>query len=339
MILRVVEHGVLQSGSEVQSVKKRSAITYAAVYATAGALWILVTDTLANQLSETSHWFSLETAQTAKGLAYVAFSAVLVYLLVKRAQTCSQGAARKLERQVSARTREFELSNRDLRAFSYSISHDLRAPLRAINGFAAIVRQRYGQSLDPEASHYLENISAAGERMDYLIEDLLRYAQLGSASIHLRPVQLHHVLQTVAEELRGQLDEIGATLVLPQEKVTVQADPSLLWQILSNLTQNAIRYRSNERALEIRFEIRRNRDSVQLSIADNGIGISAENQERAFAIFQRLQHDSHSGTGVGLSIARRAAEMLDGTLTLQSQPGEGATFILTLPMEGSSHGR
>ena len=234
------------------------------------------------------------------------------------------------QRELTDRNRELETRNRDLAAFSYSISHDLRAPVRAVAGFSEIISARYGESLPEEARHYLANIATAGQRMNRLIDDLLRYVRLGSATLELDDLPLGPIVGEIATEFEPELGHLSGTLRVSIGDIRVRAERSLLEQILSNLVQNAIRYRSSEGALEVSIRASRIDGRVELAVTDNGIGIAPEHHERIFSLFQRLQTDDYEGTGIGLALARRAAELLGGSLTVRSSPGQGSTFVLTL---------
>jgi PAS domain S-box-containing protein len=225
---------------------------------------------------------------------------------------------------------ELQIRNRDLAAFSYSISHDLRAPVRAVTGFAEIMSSRHGPGLPEEARHYLDNILSAGRRMDRLINDLLRYAHLGTANLELQELQIDHVIAEISDEFVPTLKKLAGSLSWEAGEVRVMAERSLLEQILSNLIRNAIHYRSPDRPPEISVMARKVDGLIEITVADNGIGIAPEHHERIFALFQRLQNDDHDGTGIGLALAKRAAQLLGGSLTVRSTPGTGSTFLVTL---------
>ncbi|MDF1566552.1 MAG: ATP-binding protein [Spirochaetaceae bacterium] len=235
-----------------------------------------------------------------------------------------------LNRELTERNRELETRNSDLASFSYSISHDLRAPVRAITGFSEIIARRHGTTLPDEARHYLNNITAAGNRMNRLIDDLLRYARLGSTSLEIVPLALEPLLEGLSSEFTPTLEPLSGSLHCAAGHLHVRAEHSLLEQILSNLLENAIRYRSPTRPPVISIEAAHTDGGVEIAVADNGIGIPPEHHERIFSLFQRLQNDDEEGTGIGLALARRAAELLGGSLSLTSIPDVGTTFILTL---------
>ncbi|MBI4493831.1 MAG: response regulator [Chloroflexi bacterium] len=238
----------------------------------------------------------------------------------------------RLNESLRQRTRELEAANRDLESFSYSVSHDLRAPLRAIAGFADIISRRYRDALSEEARHYFDNIVEASERMGQLIEDLLAYARLGRQALRRRRVSLYELIAQIAADLAPRLAETGGQVSLSPNLPTVHGDPTLLGEIFTNLIGNALTYSRPGVPPQVSVTCEVGLDWVTVQVRDNGIGIPPEHQERIFEVFQRLQSESsHPGTGIGLAIARKSAAMMDGRVWVQSVVGEGSTFSVTLP--------
>jgi PAS domain S-box-containing protein len=238
----------------------------------------------------------------------------------------------ELEQRVRERTTQLENANRELELFSYSVSHDLRAPLRAIQGFAEIIVRRHRSSLNEEGRHYFDNIVTASQQMDQLIIDLLAYARLGRQRIpHLQPIALRHLLADVITNLAPQIEETGARIRMPQSLPDVDGDRTLLKQIFTNLLQNALTYHQPDVSpiIDVSFSIEA--DHTIVRIADNGIGIPVEFHEKIFNIFQRLHsHDQYPGTGIGLAIVRKAVEMLNGAVWVESAPEGGSVFCVRL---------
>jgi hypothetical protein len=233
--------------------------------------------------------------------------------------------------ELETANRELEVANRELEAFSGSVSHDLRAPLRTIDGLLRVVQEDFGAAVPPEACRHIEAVSAQASRMSELIEDLLRLSRLRREPLRKQPVDMRVLVQKVAGELRAaetarQLDiRIG-------ELPPVEADPSLLRQVWVNLVANALKFtRRREHALiEIAGEARAG-DRLY-SIRDNGAGFDPRRAERLFGIFQRLHAaKDFEGTGVGLSIARRIIERHGGSIWAEAEPDRGAAFHFTLP--------
>ncbi|MBW4052971.1 MAG: response regulator [Proteobacteria bacterium] len=242
-----------------------------------------------------------------------------------------------LER-LSQRTVELETANRDLRvanreleAFSDSVSHDLRAPLRMIDGLLGVVQEDFGADVSPDARQHIEAVAAQATRMGALIEDLLRLSRVGREPLQKRSVDMRTLVQEVVGELHAA--EAARSLeITVGELPAVQADPSLLRQVWVNLVANALKF--TRRRADARIEIggaTRAGDKLY-SIRDNGAGFDSRRAERLFGIFQRLHSATEfEGTGVGLSIARRIIERHGGSIWAQSEPDRGAEFHFTLP--------
>jgi len=236
-----------------------------------------------------------------------------------------------LEHRVADRTAQLESANQQLEGFSYSVSHDLRAPLRAISGFSQILARRHRGSLDEEGRRYMDNIVLASERMGELIEDLLEYSRLGRKAVTLRPVDLSLVLTRVTGDLAARIAEIGATMTVPPDLPPVSGDPTLLQQIFSNLIGNAVIYHSLDAAPRVDVSCRSDGRYLIVSVADNGIGIAAEYLEKIFNVFQRLHsEEEYPGTGIGLAIVKKSVAMLGGEVWVESKLGVGSTFFVRL---------
>ena len=233
---------------------------------------------------------------------------------------------------VEARTADVQARNRELEAFSYSVSHDLRAPLRAIRGFAQILEERYREPMAPRAQHFLDNIVEASGHMEQLIEDLLQYSRLGRQRIRREAVDLSEVLEQVEQSLASRLHEHGIALRAPDEQVLVRGTPTLLSQIFTNLLDNALTYKRPDVPLRLDLTYEVGADRLVVTVEDNGIGIAPEFHDKVFDMFQRLHPDhEYPGTGVGLAIVRKAAELLRGRVWVESEPEQGSRFFVELP--------
>lgn len=236
-----------------------------------------------------------------------------------------------LEQRVESRTAELCEKNEELSAFAYSVSHDLRAPLRAIAGFSEIIVDRYRNDLDEKGRHYFDNIVDASKQMEQLIDDLLAYSRLGRQSVPLRPVRLSDVLRRVSEQFDGGLSKNSSVLSVADDLPTVLGDVSLLTQIFGNLIDNGLKY--HRPGADPRVDVRWTGDGgkVVVTVADNGIGIAVEYHEKIFQVFQRLHSAAEfSGTGIGLAITKKAVRLLGGDISVESTPGEGSTFSVRL---------
>ncbi|MDY6934554.1 MAG: PAS domain S-box protein [Spirochaetota bacterium] len=239
-----------------------------------------------------------------------------------------------LEDLVKERTIKLELANRELESFSYSVSHDLRSPLRAISGFAEIISHRYWNDLNEEIRHYFTNIIQASFQMDRLITDLLRYSRLGRRSIAFRPVPLNGVFALVMGSLSDRLTDMGATISIPDDLPVVIGDKTLLIQVFSNLIDNALTYHAPDVIPNIIVDWRNNAKSIIVSVIDNGIGVPIEFHDKIFHIFQRLHsQNEYPGTGIGLAIVKKSLDLLGGQICIESAVGQGSSFIVELPLE------
>jgi len=238
----------------------------------------------------------------------------------------------ELELKVKQRTAQLESANKELESFSYSISHDLRAPLRAIYGFSQILAGRHREYLNEEGKQYMDYIVESSIRMEQLINDLLNYSRLGRKTVEIRPVSLKKITDAIFDDFKPQIDEIGGKFKLTDAPPVISSDESLLIQIFSNLVGNAIKYRRTDTDLLIDISFETIQDAVLIKVADNGIGIPMEHCEKIFNVFQRLHgEDKYPGTGIGLANVKKAVSMLDGTIYVESTVGKGSTFIMEFP--------
>jgi len=238
----------------------------------------------------------------------------------------------ELELKVKQRTAQLESANKELESFSYSISHDLRAPLRAIYGFSQILAGRHREYLNEEGKQYMDYIVESSIRMEQLINDLLNYSRLGRKTVEIRPVSLKKITDAIFDDFKLQIDEIGGKFKLTDAPPVISSDESLLIQIFSNLVGNAIKYRRTDIDLLIDISFETIQDAVLIKVADNGIGIPMEHCEKIFNVFQRLHgEDKYPGTGIGLANVKKAVSMLDGTIYVESTVGKGSTFIMEFP--------
>jgi len=263
--------------------------------------------------------------------------AARVWPLVERArvETALQSAnaqladrATHLEAIVQQRTHKLSDIIAELEAFSYSISHDLRAPLRSMIGFSDILLEEYAPRLDTEAADFLKRIGRAGRRMDRLIQDVLNFSRLSSSEIVLSPVPTDALLRDVIRSYPNlQANRVAITLQpgLP----SVLANEGLLTQCIANLLENAVKFVPADRPAQIHVWAQSENGRTKLCFQDNGIGIPEHSLGRIFDIFQRVGRDTE-GTGIGLAIVRRATEKMGGTVGVQSQPGHGSLFWLDL---------
>jgi signal transduction histidine kinase len=242
-----------------------------------------------------------------------------------------RNARTRLEDQVRERTAELQERNDELEAFGYSISHDLRAPLRAMQGFSQALLEDSGDRLDAMGREYAERIVAGSKRMDELIRDLLAYSRVSRAELQLVRVPLTAVAQSALAEMSGALRARNATVRVDEPLPTVLGHPATLSQVLSNLLGNGLKFVPAERTPELVITAERRNGLVRIWVADNGIGIALEHQTRIFRVFERLHStDEYPGTGIGLAIVRKGVERMGGQVGVESRPGQGSRFWVEL---------
>ncbi len=238
----------------------------------------------------------------------------------------------ELELRVAERTESLQESVRSLEGFSYTIAHDLRAPLRTIRSFAELLVKEHHAKLAPEAQDWLGRISGAVQRMDRLISDLLTYGQLAWERLPLERVALESSAATALEHLQEDVALKTAHITLERPLPDVQANPTLLHQVLTNLISNAIKFTAPATVPTIHISARLHEGLVHVTVADNGIGIAPEFHDRVFGVFERLHSTKeYPGTGIGLAIVKKAVEQMGGKVGVTSAPGQGCTFWFELP--------
>ena len=236
----------------------------------------------------------------------------------------------ELEQRVRRRTAQLEAFNSELEAFSYSISHDLRSPLRAIDGFSQILLQDYGDELDVEGKSYLRRVSAASHRMGQLIDDLLDLSRMTRGRMRRKRVNLSTLAQAIVEELRHTQPEHDVEVIL-EEGLVANGDGSLLRAVLENLLGNAWKFTKNQPHPRIEFGLLEHEDTPTYYVRDNGVGFEMAYVDKLFGAFQRLHSASeYEGTGIGLATVQRIIHRHGGRVWAEGEVGKGATFYFTL---------
>jgi signal transduction histidine kinase len=235
-----------------------------------------------------------------------------------------------LERRVADRTAELASANRELETFTYSVSHDLRAPLRQIDGFSRILLEHAGPALDSKSQHYLRRIQEGTQHMGRLVDDLLGLAQLGRQDVHTRATPLDAVVKDALDEVRADWGDrkiqwaIGG---LP----TVECDPGLMKIVFTNLLSNAIKYTRLRELAVIQVASTESHGRCTIFVRDNGVGFNMKYADKLFGVFQRLHRaDQFEGSGVGLATVQRIIHKHGGQIWAEAEPNQGATFFFTL---------
>jgi signal transduction histidine kinase len=234
---------------------------------------------------------------------------------------------------MAAKHRELARANGELEAFSYSVSHDLRAPLRAINGYTRILSEDFGADLPAEGRSHLQVVIANTQRMGGLIDALLSFARLGRLPIAGAPIDMAKQVRSVVDDLRPLCDGRGMEIVIG-DLPPCHGDPGLVRQILQNLIENAIKYTRTRALARIEIGVREGPEltvNPVFFVADNGVGFDMRYSDRLFGVFQRLHRlEDYEGHGVGLATVRRIVERHGGRIWADAKPDSGATFFFTL---------
>jgi signal transduction histidine kinase len=236
----------------------------------------------------------------------------------------------QLEEKVRERTARLEQTISELEAFSYSMSHDLRAPLRAMRGYSQVLLEEYSAGMDEAGQGYVKRILAASERLDRLVQDVLRYSRCARETIDCIPVNLEALIAAVTAEYPA-LRAPNAEITVDRPLLKVRGHEASLTQVISNLLANAVKFVQPGRKPKVRVWTETRGPMVRISFQDNGIGVAPEHHGKIFGMFERLSAGSeYEGTGIGLAIVTKAVERMGGTVGLESEPGAGSTFWIEL---------
>ena len=238
----------------------------------------------------------------------------------------------ELNEELKHKNDELELMNKELESFSYSISHDLRAPLRSINGFSEVLKQDYEKNLDQEGKHILSRIIEGGLKMNSLIDSMLSLSRLGRKELVKQQINMQALVNSVIKELNAE-KENNHILWHIKQLLSIKGDPELLRQVYMNLISNAIKYSSKRLTPEIEIGSMTKNNEVVYYVKDNGVGFNMKYQDKLFGVFQRLHGvQEFDGNGVGLAIVKRIVNRHGGTVWAEGEINMGSTFSFTLPL-------
>ncbi|MFL6715269.1 MAG: sensor histidine kinase [Burkholderiaceae bacterium] len=239
-----------------------------------------------------------------------------------------------LELRVQQRTEQISEANAELKAFAHTVAHDLRAPLRNVEGFATALLEDEAERLSEDGKLFANRISAAVARMDMLITDLLAYSRLSRSELKLQQVDLTHVMQAVKRDLETQIRDTHAEVSIEEPLPSVLANQGLMVQIMTNLLSNALKFVPSGKAPKvcIHGESCSDQEICKIFVEDNGIGIDPVYRERIFGVFERLHgQEEYSGTGIGLAIVKKGVERMGGAVKMEGLPAGGTRFEIELP--------
>lgn len=234
-----------------------------------------------------------------------------------------------LERRVAERTAQLQETNRELEAFSYSVSHDLRAPFRHIAGFAELLQKH--AELDAKSAHYVETIIGAAKHAGMLVDDLLSFSRMGRTEMRYRMVSMDQIVQDIIRDLSVETE--GRNIKWNIQRLgVVQGDPDMLWLAMRNLIANAVKYTNRREVAEIEIGTDRHEEEFVFYVRDNGVGFNMRFVKKLFGVFQRLHSmDEFEGTGIGLASVRRIVQRHGGRVWAEGELDKGATFYIALP--------
>lgn len=250
----------------------------------------------------------------------------------RRAKEALQQLNAELETRIETRTAALHAKSRELESFAYSVAHDLKAPLRGIDGYSHLLLEEYAPKLDNEGHRFLQTIQDATDEANQLIDNLLSYSRVERRELKSDRVELAPIINSLIDEKRREATERPIDFVVMVNGATINTDLNGLTQSLRNYLDNAIKFSSNSAQPRIEVGSKDSSESCLLWVRDNGIGFDMKDHDRIFDLFQRLDGTAdYPGTGVGLAIVRKAMERMGGRAWAESQPGKGATFYLEIP--------
>ncbi len=279
---------------------------------------------------QSSAWFRTSIHPVPEGI----FVLSLEITADKRAAEAIRNLNVELEQRVIERTALLEAKSRELETFTYSVSHDLKAPLRGIDGYSRLLLEDYKARLDEEGRTFLQNIRQATEQMNRLIEDLLTYSRLERRELHVWQIELQPIVETIVNEYGDEIHALNAAITTSVSDIEVFADPNGVTMALRNLFDNALKFSRDVDRPHIEIGAHETDTGCVVWVRDNGVGFDMKYHDRIFEIFQRLHRaEVYNGTGVGLAIVRKAVERMGGRTWAESEIGQGATFFIEIPRQ------
>lgn len=250
----------------------------------------------------------------------------------------TEEALQQLNKTLLGRTAQLEAANKELEAFSYSVSHDLRNPLRAVDGFARILFDNYQDKLDDEGKRLLKVVRDNAARMGQMISDMLAFSRAGRTEVRQTEIDMEALIHMVVADLQPAMDGRDVRVEI-QALPRAWGDPAMIRQVLENLIDNALKFTQPKKSAVVKIGAQPGERETVYFVKDNGVGFNMEYAGRLFGVFQRLHSvGEFEGTGIGLAIVKRIVERHGGRVWADGKVNEGATFYFTLPLKDRLHG-
>lgn len=291
------------------------------------------------KFKELTFWQQYKVRILLVGALFAVQTSLIAFLLIerKRRQRAREALDRlntELEERIAARTAALDAKSRELETFAFSVAHDLKAPLRGIDGYSRLLLEDHLASLNDEGRTFLKTIQSSSGEMSQLIDDLLEYSRLERREFKSDSVDLGPLITTVVEQKKREAAETSIDFVVDVNGGSIVADPNGLTQSLRNYLDNAVKFTTKVSDPRIEVGSKELTENFLVWVRDNGVGFDMKYHDRIFDIFQRLNpNEEYPGTGVGLAIVRKAMERMGGKAWAQSTPGHGATFYLEIPKQ------
>jgi len=291
------------------------------------------------KFKELTFWQQYKVRIVLVSALFAVQTSLIAFLLIerKRRQRARDALDRlntELEERIAARTAALNAKSRELETFAFSVAHDLKAPLRGIDGYSRLLLEDHLASLNDEGRAFLKTIQSSSGEMSQLIDDLLEYSRLERREFKSDSVDLGPLITTVVEQKKREAAETSIDFVVDVNGGSIVADPNGLTQSLRNYLDNAVKFTGKVPDPRIEVGSKELTGKFLVWVRDNGVGFDMKYHDRIFDIFQRLNpNEEYPGTGIGLAIVRKAMERMGGKAWAQSKPGHGATFYLEIPKQ------
>lgn len=324
----------LAAGNRVRESMERVRTQITAMQAFEGKLLHERSGAVERITRHTKRWIVFGTA----GVYLVILAAVFFLSREMRERERAESALRRANDSLTRRAGQLETANKELDSFSYSISHDLRIPLRAVTGYARMIEEDYADKVGDEGRRFLKVIRDNSKRMSDLIDDLLNFSRLGRKEIAAAQVDMNELVAAVVNDMQGRESYPSARIAI-EPLPAAWGDRTLLYQVWVNLISNALKYSAKTEHPVVRISGTVDKSEAVYSVSDNGVGFDMQYYDKLFGVFQRLHsNDEFSGTGVGLAIVQRIVNRHGGRVWAEGKPNEGAEFFFSIPLAEGGNG-